>query len=323
VLENRIADLESQLIPGLHQKLPHEEDDITDGLHALNLRTQKSEFYGPSSSQYFFDRLCVKSRLVTEAPSTPRAALGGSSAADEGRVVHEPTLPEEGDIATGNGFDADTFSPPFSIPKHDADDLLNTFWEEIAPLWPIFDEKEFWWAYNLMWEPSKQTHRNRQEREWDVVLVNSVFALVCQQRTMKSKEGDNGLEYFDRANKGLGYIHGNANFGTVRSLLLMVSSTFVLSNAQAIWLRNATRLNEAYNFLGSAIRSAHGIGLHRETRHSRLMPLYIDLRRRTWWCLYCLDVKISIEMGRPLACQAWDINISLPSPQKVRRTLPQ
>ena len=53
------------------------------------------------------------------------------------------------------------------------------------------------------------------------------------------------------------------------------------SDPEAIWLRNATRLNEAYYFLGSAIRSAHGIGLHRETHHSRLMPLYIDLRQRT------------------------------------------
>jgi hypothetical protein len=227
VLENRIADLESQLIPSLHQKSPHEEDDITDGLHALNLRTQKSEFYGPSSSQYFFDRLCAKSRLVTEAPSTPQATLGGSSAADESRLVHEPTLPEKGDVATGNGFDAENFSPPFPIPKPDADGLLNTFCEEIAPLWPIFDEKEFWSAYNSMWEPSKQTHRNRQEREWDVVLVNAVFALACQQRTMKKSElesngRDHGIEYFDTANQGLGYVHGNANFGIVRSLLLMV-----------------------------------------------------------------------------------------------------
>jgi hypothetical protein len=211
-------------------------DEVTDGVHAINLRTQKAEFYGPSSSQYFFDRLCSTFQSTNTKPNEDNTGdIGGSSAASEGRIIHEPIMSSETDVQNSPRSDKDRngddlLDCPFQMPREEADRLLSAFWVEIAPQLPIFDENEFWWAYKNLWntrfsdlrDDSVEIRRNRLELMWDIVLVDMVFALVTQHATMRNMSGDFGDEHFERARDRLGDIFGSANFGSVRCLILIV-----------------------------------------------------------------------------------------------------
>jgi len=243
-LQDRIAILEAQLSSSGQVTSPTESfstdntlEEVTDGVHAINLRTQKAEFYGPSSSQYFFDRLCSTFPSTTARSNEDNLEnIGGSSAANEGRIIHEPIMSSETDVQNSprtekDQNDDDLFECPFNLPRQEADHLLSAFWIEIAPQLPIFDENEFWWAYKKLWntdfssdndDDSIEHERNRLELMWDIVLVDMVFALVTQHAAMRNMSGDFGDEHFERARDRLGDIFGSANFGSVRCLILMV-----------------------------------------------------------------------------------------------------
>ena len=250
-LQDRIAVLEGQLASAGHVNSPTESfstdnslHEVTDGVHAINLRTQKAEFYGPSSSQYFFDRLCSTFPSNNIKPNEDNTGdIGGSSAASEGRVIHEPIMSSETDVQNSprsekDQKDDDLLECPFQVPREEADRLLSAFWLEIAPQLPIFDENEFWWAYKNLWntrfsdlgDDSVEIRRNRLELMWDIVLVDMVFALVTQHAAMRNMSGDFGDEHFERARDRLGDIFGSANFGSVRCLILIVVVPNVFSN---------------------------------------------------------------------------------------------
>lgn len=52
--------------------------------------------------------------------------------------------------------------------------------------------------------------------------------------------------------------------------------------------QNALRQHDCYMYLGAALRSAEGIGMHQQSGHA------IDQRgrRRTWWAVYNLEAYV-------------------------------
>jgi hypothetical protein len=62
--------------------------------------------------------------------------------------------------------------------------------------------------------------------------------------------------------------------------------------------------NLAYSLMGAALRMAAGLGLHKEFAEVRKAPnsaklASIDLKRRVWWSLFCMDTWGGLTLGRP------------------------
>lgn len=72
---------------------------------------------------------------------------------------------------------------------------------------------------------------------------------------------------------------------------------------------------KAEKILAQAVCNAHLLGLHRESTYEKFSAYDDQMFRRTWWSIYCLDRKISVETGRPLAIQ--DINVCTKLPLNV------
>ncbi|KAF2653249.1 hypothetical protein K491DRAFT_603275 [Lophiostoma macrostomum CBS 122681] len=81
-----------------------------------------------------------------------------------------------------------------------------------------------------------------------------------------------------------------------------------------------------WHLVGIAARMCFELGLHRETSyplkdHDTLMVDETalaqheaqEVRRRCFWCVFCLDRVVSITLGRPLALHIEDIDVELPS----------
>ncbi|KAF9629189.1 putative fungal specific transcription factor domain-containing protein [Lasiodiplodia theobromae] len=92
-----------------------------------------------------------------------------------------------------------------------------------------------------------------------------------------------------------------------RSLLAAGSFEPSLTEVQcdvlmALYLVNAGQLKAAYNLVGSAVRVAFSLDLHR-ARQDRPD----DLCCRLWWCLVQLDLKCSSLLARPAAVRRSDM----------------
>ncbi|ORY76978.1 fungal-specific transcription factor domain-domain-containing protein [Protomyces lactucae-debilis] len=70
----------------------------------------------------------------------------------------------------------------------------------------------------------------------------------------------------------------------------------------------------SYKLTGVASRGAFELGLHLRRREAGHPRLYIELRRRAFWCLYLLDRRTSVSLGRPPAIQDSDLDVDYPTP---------
>lgn len=62
--------------------------------------------------------------------------------------------------------------------------------------------------------------------------------------------------------------------------------------------------NLAYSLMGAALRMAAALGLHKEFADTRQLPspaklASMDLKRRVWWSLFCMDTWAGMTLGRP------------------------
>jgi transcriptional regulatory protein GAL4 len=90
--------------------------------------------------------------------------------------------------------------------------------------------------------------------------------------------------------------------------LTLVQSLTLISN----YLQKRDRPNSGYNYLGLALRMAFGLGLHKEFPNWKSSLLHMEMRRRTWWCLYIFDTGTTITYSRPLSIPSTGIDAKLP-----------
>uniref|UniRef100_A0A4E9DY75 Zn(2)-C6 fungal-type domain-containing protein n=1 Tax=Gibberella zeae TaxID=5518 RepID=A0A4E9DY75_GIBZA len=65
----------------------------------------------------------------------------------------------------------------------------------------------------------------------------------------------------------------------------------------------------AWYWIGIATRTAMAIGLHRDTSHSKMMPVYKRVYTRLWWVLFQFDTIASVSAGRPQVINLDDCDV--------------
>lgn len=174
---------------------------------------------------------------------------------------------------------------PYDLPTSDrAQKLVESYFNRVHLLMPMIDESLFWDIFHT---------GHRQDPSW-LALLNMVFALGSLAGS--SCDDEEHHIYFQRAKTHISL----ESFGS--SSLFMLQALGLLSGYYMHWLN---RPNEANCLLGATIRMATALGLHREY-HNGASELIAgdpepsaDIRRRTWWSLFCLDVWASTSTGRP------------------------
>ena len=66
-----------------------------------------------------------------------------------------------------------------------------------------------------------------------------------------------------------------------------------------MYLLNAARRNAAFMYLGTAVRAAYALGLHRSDIAALFSPIEIQTRERLWKVMRVLDLFLSASLGRP------------------------
>ncbi|KAH7362570.1 fungal-specific transcription factor domain-containing protein [Plectosphaerella cucumerina] len=169
---------------------------------------------------------------------------------------------------------------------------VDFYFENIHGITPLFNEDDFRATYAA---------GSREDGSW-MALLNMVLTLG----SIASGSDTLHLHYYKQARVYLDLDSlGSGNLESLQALCLL----------GGYYLHYKNSPNMAYAVLGAAQRVAIALGLHRESlprRNEHQSPesaqkqaSHSELRRRTWWSLFCLDTWASMTLGRP-TCGRWD-----------------
>lgn len=223
--------------------------------------------------------------LLQECRSIFKAVIGPSNFTDDpkrGLVMDEPTRLRI----------RDTVPLPN---KRLCDILVRSFEKNINDTFYIFDMKYF--RSNIVLKAYDDSILLELSK---LCLLNFVLAIGCLfSESSHALVRDQCLSHSEFFDSGLIFMRSSDYDGK----LWMVEANFLNHfYSQANVLRSS-----AWVHLGTAIRHAQGLGLHRKIINEKFEnPSYVMHRRRLWRSLYICDRIFSIVLGRPLAISDYD-----------------
>jgi Fungal specific transcription factor domain len=192
--------------------------------------------------------------------------------------------------------------------KEEGERLIKSFFEKVYPFFPMIDEDSLWADYYA---------GTRKDNAW-YALINAVFALGSL--SSGTTESEMHMTYYLRARYNIAPRMGKFHVPNLEVLQ-------VIGMTAGYYLHWLNRPNEADVTMGFALRIALALGLHREYRSTPTQEssasannsapyatdwaqetanreqgsrmLSAEIRRRTWWSLFCLDTWASTTTGRP------------------------
>ena len=258
--------------------IPAESDDV----NALSLSVDRQSSYLGASS--------IKAALLVMLKVAPRLRSFLVPSANSTRQVVRSNQPTPRPNIT--------FRPQLRIQwSSEGQTLIDAYFNRVQIFIPMLDEPSFRADY---------LGGQRSDSAW-LALLNMVFAMGSIA-AMKSDD-HNHINFYNRAKEHLGIdSFGSGHLETLQAYALM----------GGYYLHYMNRPNMANAIMGAALRMACAMGLHRE---SVLEPsasdgdiLVSELRRRTWWSLFCLDTWASTTLGRP-SLGRWGPAITIRPPE--------
>ncbi|KII88298.1 hypothetical protein PLICRDRAFT_175901 [Plicaturopsis crispa FD-325 SS-3] len=163
--------------------------------------------------------------------------------------------------------------------------LINAYFKDVAPILPIVTEAEF------LATPSPAP-----------ILLYSMCLVAAARREVPQSVFDS-IRYIVNAVIKSEDVLSTASIVNVQALLILCMtgdchSMFVPNALSALWVR-----------LGSAIRMAQDLGLHR----AESVKQNVDLRRRLWGACVISDRWTSLTYGHPYMIDVQDCDARLPS----------
>ncbi|KIV91907.1 hypothetical protein PV10_06397 [Exophiala mesophila] len=188
---------------------------------------------------------------------------------------------------------ADSGSALSSLPQRDVRDaLVDAFFDEIHPGFPVVDESEFRQSYAQKDAPPP------------LLLLQSILlvgAHVCQHPKVAQARSLVKAALFQRAKTLWDLRFENDRVTLVQAALLF---SWHVENADTVSAN-------AYYWISVACGIAFGLGMHRNlaATSTSVMPQSArNLFRRIWWTLFQASVLSSLDHGRPLLIRNEDVD---------------
>ncbi|KAI9753778.1 MAG: hypothetical protein M4579_005012 [Chaenotheca gracillima] len=247
---------------------------VSDHVNALSMSVGRQSSYLGLSSVAAALRVISKitSALESVILSSPRDSAPPTRTSSPRRLERLSDIP-----------------PALTAPALDEYTIVNAYFTEIHPFIPMIDEARFRDSF---------TANNRNDPSWHA-LLNMVLAMGTIAAS--TVEDTSHFIYYHRAKQCLDLeTFGNGHIEAIHALGIM----------GGFYLHYESRPNMASAIMGAAMRMACALGLHREysvdrsseprsdlVRNTLVIPR--EVRRRTWWSLFCLDTWASTTTGRP------------------------
>lgn len=164
--------------------------------------------------------------------------------------------------------------------RHVAESMIDAYFRLYHVSYPIIHEPTFRAQYNeVIPRPNGPC--------WTVLAY--IVAAIGVWVSADSSTDTLDLALFSQARMMLTF-----NYLELGNLTLVQALTLAANYQQ-----KRDKPNSGYNYLGLAVRMAMGLGLHKEFQGWNISPLTMEMRRRVWWTLGCLDMGATITFSRP------------------------
>jgi transcriptional regulatory protein AMDR len=169
------------------------------------------------------------------------------------------------------------------------DDLLENYFRIVNPGFPVIDQDIFMRQY-----------RSRNPQDPPSLLVLQAVLLVGAHVSRAYPNRDELKSGFFRRAKMLfdARFEGNRDVVVQAALLLTWHSEGIDDVG-----------SNSYHWVSVAVRTAFGLGMHRDSRPSTLVPQDRRIWRRLWWILVQFDVLVTLSYGRPQAINLDDADV--------------
>ncbi|OJJ42176.1 hypothetical protein ASPZODRAFT_137447 [Penicilliopsis zonata CBS 506.65] len=298
-LQERIRDLESR--PRI--------EDLAEWSHTSKRRKSlwakdrlldNGSYSGPLSTAYFV--ACIKKYLDSHPDKTPF----GPTFSYQSLPINcrQPRKIQDADLPCSQNTE-----PPANseiLPKARQTQYIHQFWYLYHPLLPILCEKDFTEEFASLWKMDVTMQRSSSALT-DIIIANCALAQSSQSNQPMVQGGqswthdDISVWHYRRCKRFLDDELETPTLSTLQSSILV-----------SVYLYNAAHPSAAYNALGTAVRIAYSLGLHRDPPPV-LSITKQELRRRIWWSLYILDSRLSLELGRPALVTLYESDCRLPA----------
>ncbi|CRK44195.1 hypothetical protein BN1723_000881 [Verticillium longisporum] len=249
-----------------HEPIPVESDDV----NALSLTMDKRASYlGASSVKAVLMVMLKLKPQLRNALATPR-----NMAVATGAIAVQPEAMRRASAVESK--------PAAKVPwTWRGQTFVDAYFKRVHAFIPMLDEASFRADYSL---------GQRVDSPW-LALLHAVLAMGSIAATKSSD-----LHHEQLYQQAMTHLTIDS-FGSSR-----VETVQALAIIGGFYLHYINRPNMANAILGAAVRMASALGLHRESLAQGLSEtdvLAAEIRRRTWWSLFCLDTWATTTMGRP------------------------
>ena len=253
---------------------------VSDDVNALNMNVRSSSSYLGVSS------IAAALRVMSKInKALGQVILGNNLNSNNAGASEEDS---GGSSPSHNAAAAAETPVVIAQPSLRQPELIDAYFDHVHPLIPMVHEERF-----------RQTYADgsRRDKSWRALLW-----MVLAMGTIAAATADDNshLRYYHAARELMGLdVLGNGRIEALQALGLM----------GGLYLHYESLPNMANAVLGAALRMACALGLHREypevpsesradfVRQATLIPR--EVRRRTWWSLFCLDTWATTTQGRP------------------------
>lgn len=189
-------------------------------------------------------------------------------------------------------------------PRRIANDMMDTYWNEIHVLYPFFMRDRLMQRYQKLWTGEE----GETEQRLVYCIINLIFALSCQikKRDSPDEMATAAVIFYKRAAQLLQFnVIGGGSVELVQSLLLMGQ-----------YLQSTEWPHRCWVVIGLAIRISQSLGLHMTRMTDSLRQPDRQLARRLWHGCVFMDRMVSMTFGRPMMISRADA-LATPFPDAI------
>ncbi|KAH7419739.1 fungal-specific transcription factor domain-containing protein [Cadophora sp. MPI-SDFR-AT-0126] len=197
------------------------------------------------------------------------------------------------------------------------DEYLEIYLTEVHLLYPFSTETSISETYEKLWEllgtgNEVASPEIELDKACQMLLGLALGRCTVSTRIHKSEGFHSaGWSLYCTAMDLLGNLLDTVNddsrpLSSLHSLVLVV-----------IYLLRIDATERAQKVLSLAVIHAQHLGIHLSKTHDDMSTFDSEMFKRTWWCMYVLDRRVSLVLGRPFIIQDNSITVALPRDVEV------
>ena len=278
------------------------------GLWTTAYPSREAQYFGPTSTSYFIAAL--RSHITSSLKLSHSDFHTQPSGASD--FLANPTVPRSHSAEEVSSLPEGHTEGGCILSRAQEENFLALFWQSYHCIIPILNEVDFREHYESVWTLRAPASGRKASPLVDIILA------LCMQYGMTFVPCNNSRkEFMAGFDSGDSTIAGRAFYSRCQTLLSTRLETPTIMTLQcqifsAIYLNNASFVNLSHNTVASAIRAAHILGLHQESRNhsSRAQK---ELHQRLWWVVYTMESNACMVLGRPWLAHMSQVSCALPA----------